>query len=227
MAFFWLIYVNISMKRPTNKYRHIISLGKDCQVATYLGEKYGIPHGSLLDNVVSDSLCDVIKLLNENFESYFSKDSLLLKGRNVHGCDTVIDGSNNIISVHDFISGVDFDLNCAKFYEAIGKKKSMLMMKLRKSGSVLFIRTNQKEEPLENTVRLVESIRGIRGDLPFDVVVFQRHALLSRNLGVPNLYTFYCDDWFWNGQKWQGNEQLWSQVFEAISLQNKPNTILL
>ena len=227
MAFFWLIYVNILMKRPTNKYRHIISLGKDCQVATYLGEKYGIAHGSLLDNVVSDSLIDIIKLFNENFESYFLKNSLLLKGRNVHGCDTVIDSSNNIISVHDFMSGVDFELNCNKFYESISKKKSTLMMKVRKSGPILFIRTNIKEEPLENTIRLVETIRDIRGNFPFDVVVFQRHALMSRNLGVPNLHTFYCDDWIWNGQKWQGNEQLWSQVFEAISLQNKPNITLL
>jgi hypothetical protein len=172
-------------------------------------------------------LDNVVRLINENFESYFSKDSLLFKGANVHGCDTVIDASNNIISVHDFISGIDFDLNCSKFYETISKKKSTLMMKLRRPNPVLFLRTNKKEEPIENTIRLVETIRDIRGDLPFDIVVFQKHTLMSRNLGVPNLYTFYCDDWFWNGYKWQGNEQLWSTVFEAISLQNKPNTTLL
>ena len=206
-------------------YEHIVSLGKNCQVGDYLLSRGLGEWGGIFNNLGTPDLPHLLKLLNEPSEwDLFSK--LHYKGINGLGMHFFVDEVYRVYSIHEILGTEVFDQAIVPFRAQKIREEVKFKRKLTAQGSVLFIRVNLPREDLDNTLQLLYTLRKLRGDLDFDLYVFQGVEKMKEDWGIPNLHTFCDPAWEWIPavKKWNGDRDLWDRIFKDVELCSQRNT---
>lgn len=203
----------------TEYYDEVVGLGRHCQLRWYL-ETRNLVTGRkfIFDDMISQNLNGLCDLLDNRFNSFFTFHNIKTYGENVWKTFTIRDEVHNIVSVHNFKN----ELNKESYNKFISEKQQQINNMLNAIDnkiSLLFVRVNKTTEPLENTVRLLESLKQIRSGKRFKLIVFQEADFVDKIKGIPNLLMIPDKDWQWNPKHyWEGDLNLWNTVFKNIRL---------
>jgi hypothetical protein len=220
-------------------YDEIISLGLDCQIKSYM-KKHSLwtGHDFVFDDLVSVELGSVINLIETRFVNFFSVSEVkqeknfsdnysdifqLTKKqkRRREQAEKILvrDETTNIISVHDFKGGLS-EKTYDKFIINKRSQISRLLNTIDKANSILFIRVNRDDEKLEDIIRLYNVLQRYRKEKAFKLYVFQRTNFL-KTWCHSNLRLFFDGPWVWRGRGgFQGNVQLWNDIFRFVVVSN-------
>jgi len=205
------------------KFDHIISLGKNCQVATWFAKQGLMPWNDFLfNNMISRSIDGVIELLRSD-QHIFLSNNVIDNGTTNYG-RTIIDTKFNIVSVHDISIETTLKEGYSKLFLDKNNHLASLRSTIRTADHPLFVRTNFPHEKLEQIIQLYDIIKAARNNRPFELVIFQQNVLCNKKWNVPSLSLIYDHDWVWNEQWkfWEGDDKLWKEVFRGV---DRPNII--
>ena len=198
-------------------YGRLISLGYNCQPRFTLRRFFDHEAEFVLDGLISYKLERINELLKTEFSSFFLPENTFHEDGS-DGFLIVKDGLNEITSIHDVRSDIPWENAYQDFVERKRLQYTQLIQFVKSSPeSLLFVRRNKAFETLKTCEELVETIRILRGDKPFDVFVFQNKPYMGTDFGIPNLHTFYDGCWEFQNT-WVGDSNLWNTVFQNIKI---------
>lgn len=144
--------IDLNLHEIRGSYDLIVSLGSACGPASHL-RRHNLRRFSMpFDWVVSNSLSDVNRLLENNFKGFMDlKNMSLIEGSDFFVRDEVVqpvksyfikDTFYNIISVHDFpvIKDQDWTETYPSYKEKLNMRINRFLEALKNSHSVLFVR---------------------------------------------------------------------------------------
>jgi len=199
------------------QYEMLVSLGYNCQTRFTFDKFANLGPEFVLDGVISYKLPKIIDLLKNEFSTFFLPNQIFVEGQS-NSFYTVKDGLNDITSIHNFSCDLQFEDSYKETMKLMKHQYTNLMQEVKGNpGKLLFVRRNKAYETLESIVELHDTIKSLRGDLPFDLYVFQNKDWMMKEWGIPTLHTFYDGNWTLDERKgWVGNDDLWQTVFRGI-----------
>lgn len=198
--------------------REFISLGHNCGVAAVFRRYWSCTqlYNSGLSNLLSQELSKLCQGLESEYENFFSLDNLkIIPYKSYRPHHIVLDERYFVESLHEFPIDRSIEEGLDRFEAKVNIKE--FIHRLKHSNEPIFVRTNLKKEPLDQTIILYEIIRKLRSEKPFDLVVFQDKEFMKHNWGISHLHTYYCRNWkFITWNEWEGDDELWVRVLSQF-----------
>ncbi|MGE6964102.1 DUF1796 family putative cysteine peptidase [Bacillus thuringiensis] len=121
------------------------------------------PYADVIDWIISFSLTDVVRLLQNLFMNFMEKEAMICEGYNpeVKGLLLVKGSIYNIISVHDFLSVENTSENLITYLEfktKIDRRVKRFLNKLKTYNNILFIQIGA-------TIKEVELVEKVLSEL--------------------------------------------------------------
>lgn len=201
--------------------RETISLGKKCQTAWFLRTRKLRRKTYIFDNMISRDVNAVTNLMVDNFRYFFEEKNIEVIHKNSWDCLTVLDRKSGLFSVHDFPQKVPMEDSLQLMREAkLSVAQEMMRLMVNCNDKLLFVRVNNESEPLDNTMRLYDTLTQFRNGKPFHLFVFQKNPIMQERWGLTNLSTFFDGPWEWDRGRngWKGNVDLWDAAFAHVRL---------
>lgn len=197
-------------------YDAIFSLGDLCLASMQL-EKFDLrPYAGPLDWMATYNLADVNRLLRNHFANFMEYNNLVVENRISDQLYLVRETNYDFLSNHDFFTHNNFPPYLAAYPEVKAKydrRVQRFMEKMAYSRNILFIRT---EGSFEHAQELQTVLSGL--------VAHDFKVLLINHTAVPNVVETdwplekICSIQLPNGEKWDGNDHLWADIFNGIHL---------
>lgn len=125
-------------------YDAIFSLGNRCLVADRLLQYQLRTYTGIIDWMLSPNLLQVINLLQNRFEKFMEKESLICEGYDLSGkCLLLKDTIYDITSVHDFLVTKNTPTNLQTYTEfktTLDRRIQRFLTKLNTCQKILFVR---------------------------------------------------------------------------------------
>ncbi|WP_391118183.1 DUF1796 family putative cysteine peptidase [Psychrobacillus sp. L3] len=205
----------MKLKQLKGDYDAIFSLGDLCLTSIQLKKHNLRSYSGVLDWVASPTLSSVNQLLENRFMGFMEKDNLRVLGY-ADSCICVSDDGYNIVSNHDFdkktntLEHLDSYLEVKEKYE---RRIERFLAEMVAAKRILFIRT---EGSFEDTLILQEVLsKLVKHD--FRVLIIN-HTKVKRMVEKNWPLEKVCSLEFPNLEIWEGNNELWNEVLNGISL---------
>jgi hypothetical protein len=209
-------------------YDTVVSLGSKCQTAHHLKRHNLRTFSGPLDWVVSESLPDVISLLNNRFVGLMEPNNMFVEGQGNHN---IIDENGtfslmhtfvikdifyNITSMHDFPINQVWTQTYPAYKEKLNRRINRFLEKISNSQMALFVRLGAS---YHETVQLRSALSRISKG--------QFHILIVNSInGINNVIE---KDWGIDGvcsveipdlpTTWVGDTLAWDHILTGVSLE--------
>ncbi|GIP29956.1 hypothetical protein J23TS9_50860 [Paenibacillus sp. J23TS9] len=197
-------------------YDAIFSLGDLCLASMQLEKLDLRPYAGPLDWMATYNLADVNRLLRNHFANFMEYNNLVVEKRISDQLYLVRETNYDFLSNHDFFTHNNFPPYLAAYPEVKAKydrRVQRFMEKMAYSRNILFIRT---EGSFEHAQELQTVLSGL--------VAHDFKVLLINHTAVPNVVETdwplekICSIQLPNDEKWDGNDHLWTDIFNGIHL---------
>ncbi|NUC18187.1 peptidase [Bacillus mycoides] len=196
------------------KYDAIFSLGNTCFVAGKL-QNYNLRScAGVIDWMLSFSLTDVIRLLQNKFEGFMEKETMEFDA--YHACGTKLlltDIRYNIKSAHDFPAEKNTPENWTSYPEfkiKINRRIERFLNKLKTSNLILFVRIGGTYEEVELLEKVLSNL--IPGEFrilllneisEYKIIEYNWNLKYTCSVGIPM-----------DGNQ---NYEIWNQLLKGIT----------
>jgi Putative papain-like cysteine peptidase (DUF1796) len=204
-------------------YDAIYSLGDLCLAALQLRKNNLRPFAGPLDWMSSPSLPNINRLLKNQFAGFMDKSKLTPSGYST-GVDSseqylcLTDMEYGIVSSHDFKASQNTFSNLATYPEVRAKfdRRIKRFLDILSTGKrILFIRTEGSfEEVLELESVLEKMVKN-----QFAILLVNHTSttkLIEKDWPVQRI----CAIELPNAEKWEGNNDIWQEIFKNITITN-------
>lgn len=205
----------MKLKQLKGNYDAIFSLGDLCLTSIQLKKHNLRPYSGVLDWVASPTLSSVNKLLENRFNGFMKQENLRVIGY-ADSCICVADDGYNIVSNHDFDKKTNTLKHLASYLEVKEKYERRIqrfLAEMEAAKRILFIRT---EGSFEDTLILQEVLsKLVKHD--FRILIINHtnvKKMVEKNWPLEKV----CSLEFPNSEIWEGNNNLWDEVLNGISL---------
>ncbi|MGQ7885899.1 DUF1796 family putative cysteine peptidase [Paenibacillus sp. WC2504] len=197
-------------------YKAYISLGSTCQTAYQL-KRLGLrKYAGPLDWFVSDSIGEVVRLIDHRFNGFMELSQLELIGT-TYECFVVRDNGSGVISFHDF----PLYLTAGRWREAYPAFKQKLnrrvdrFLRTIQGQPILFIRTNSTKKEAQE---LHSAIRRLKHG-KFHLLIVNNHQKDSKDViyedwGLAGISSVLLP----KGEDWRGYNQAWDTCMNGFKL---------
>lgn len=201
------------------EYDAIYSLGENCLPAMKMRQFHLRPFAGPLDWVGIRYVHNVAKLIRTYFTGFLAEENLVTTGY-ASDSDLLVYDIDNIISFnHDFKTDrntidnlMDLPFVKEKYYRRITR----FIQSVQTDKRILFIRSVAS---IEEIIELQSALREVvKGD--FTLLVVNHYPvsdLIEQECNIDNV----CSIWLPNEDIWDGNNHLWQQIFDGISIRPK------
>ena len=201
-----------------SSYDTIISLGSFCQIAYQLERKKLKNFSGPIDWMLSPSLSNVNRLLENRFKGFMDYQNLTVEGSANIDTYIVKDNLYNIESYHDFAITKDQKNplhNYSLYKNKLINQTNNFLEKCSSCESLLFIR--MEAFPYE-VIKLNSILKGVvKKNYTILVINFSSNQKVNTsNWGIPNVCNAEIPNTL--STKWQGCDSSWDYVLEGISL---------
>lgn len=196
-------------------YIEIFSLGNQCFVSRKLHSYQLEPYAGVIDWIISFSLTDVVRLLQNIFMNFMKKETMICEGYNPEVKELLlVKGSiYNIISVHDFLSVENTPENLITYLEfktKIDRRVKRFLNKLKTYNNILFIQIGATIEDAE----LVEKVLSELIEGQFKVLLLNlisEYKIVEYGWKLDYTCSVFIPI---NGNK---NHEIWNQLLKGIT----------
>ncbi|WP_206922029.1 DUF1796 family putative cysteine peptidase [Alicyclobacillus suci] len=213
------------IKRP---YDLIVSLGSACAPAAHLRRhnlrKFSMP----FDWVVSQSLSDINRVLENKFEDYMELDNMeridgvahLVENGVIKPVKTffIKDNRYHIISVHDFPVTKHWVEHYPQYKEKLNDRVNRFLEQLAASKSVLFVRWAADRDEVLELKRVLSEL--VKGDIRILIINprVELEAPIEGEWGIPGVCLVYTGV---NSE----DVKTWDTILNGITLRNTVNIL--
>ena len=198
-------------------YDAIFSLGDLCLTSMQL-KRHGLrSYSGVFDWAATPSLSKVNLMLKNRFADFMKVEHLRAIGPATDTMLCVADEHYGFVSNHDFELSKNTMTYLGSYYEVMDKytrRINRFLHTLNTARRILFVRT---EGDFAEVMELQAVLRGmVRND--FSILVINHEpvsGIVEENWPLPNVYAVAFPD---SVDKWTGNDALWTEVLQGISL---------
>lgn len=201
----------------TKRYDMVCSLGERCMVAHQMRLNCLRSISNPFDWLISVNLDAVVDTLMSAGDAFFLKENVHLEDRGAEHL-TAIDSHTGFISLHDFVGLESFDEEYENVMEKYHIRIQRLLDMIRKSESILFVRTNVKWEKLEKLLELQQL--NPKAQMDFLVVnTTKTEEVKMIPCQYDNVFVYEVSEQpDLKYDVWMGNHAHWKQVLSQFSL---------
>lgn len=198
-----------------HNYDAVFSLGNQCFVSRKLHYYNLRLYAGVIDWMISYSLTDVVRLLQNGFVNFMEKETMVCDGYNPEVKELLLlrDTIYNIISVHDFLSkeNTPTDWNTYPAFKIkLNRRIERFLSKLETSKNILFVRiggTYEEAKLLETA--LSKMVKGnfqvllLNPISEYEIIEYDWELEYTCSIGIPM----------------DGNENpaIWDQILKGIT----------
>lgn len=198
-------------------YDAIFSLGDLCLTSIQL-KKHGLrPYSGVFDWAATPTLSKVNFMLKNRFAQFMQLEHLRTIGP---ASDTMLCVADDY---YDFVSNHDFELtknsmtylgSYNEVMEKYNRRISRFLYAMNTAKRILFVRT---EGDLGDVMELQATLRDlVKND--FSILVINHEdvsGIVEKHWPLPHVYSVAFPN---SVDKWEGNNELWSEILQGISL---------
>ncbi|PAD35298.1 MULTISPECIES: DUF1796 family putative cysteine peptidase [Terribacillus] len=197
-------------------YDAVFSLGDLCLGAIQMKKNNLRPFSGPLDWMGTPLLPKVTQLFEKRFADFMLQENLRIVGKATEQMLLVSDDRNFVMSSHDFDTAHNSLTHLAMYpqvKEKLDRRVNRLLEKLITAQRILFVRTNAS---LEETAELERVLRTIIAN-DFRILVVNHgpvSGIVEKHWPINHVYSVELP----NLEIWEGNNALWSQLFQDVHL---------
>lgn len=197
-------------------YDAIFSLGDLCLSSIQLKKHNLRTYSGVFDWAATPQLSKVNLLLQNRFKDLMKYENLRIVGPAEKHMICVSDDYYHFVSNHDFEVGKNSLTYLGSYFEVMEKydrRINRFLYQMETAKRILFVRT---EGSFEDVLELQTVLRNlVKNDFSILVINHEDVAeIVEKNWPLKHVYAVS----FPNEEKWEGNNQLWEQLLQGITL---------
>lgn len=196
-------------KNYQREFCFIVSLGKDCEIATQIKRLNLRKKSGPLDWLIvpEESL---IKLFEKDFKNFASLENLEFENPPIV---KVKDKEYNIEFLHNFHISSMIGYYHKEFMKTLDRRVERLIFQLKNSKDILLIK---KEGTLINTKKINEILKKIRNNKPYHLIAIGHTNEFKTNWNIENVSNFHTPKD--KNDNWQGDNNFWDKILKDVTL---------
>ena len=211
----------MNLQEMKGQYDAVFSLGHLCLSAIQLRKNNLRPFAGPIDWMTSHSLADVNRLLRNRFSDFMRPVNLRVLGYNSGEKEEgstiyVRDDYYGVESVHDFDADqntLDDLMTYPEVMEKYNRRINRFLEQMSESNRILFVRTEGSLEEARELELVLSEL--VQHDFS---VLFVRHTDATGIDEIDWQLEKICAVELPDTEIWEGNNALWSELFEGITL---------
>jgi hypothetical protein len=221
--------INLSLQDLKRSYDVVVSLGSSC-LPTYQLKRCNLRSFSgPLDWVLSPSLSDLNRLLQNKLSDLMELKSMrMLNGPHYNMLNDnseplksqtyqIMDTNYNITSVHDFpvVPNDDWSISYPAYKEKLTKRINKFLEKIINSNSILFVRTSASYEETVDLKSVLSQITDKNFNILVVNLVVGLQNVVEKNWGIEGVFSVECPH---HQEVWHGDDSAWDYILNGIKL---------